>query len=195
MQEILDRVKNILLHPKEEWGIIQHEHTSTRDLIVHYALPVAGVAALATFLGYGLFGINAEIVQIKGFDTGLILGINSLITNIATIIAGAYAIDALAPSFGAEKDIEKSMQLITYAYTPVMVGGILNIIPAISALGTLFGLYSIALLYWGILPLKKTPKSKHLTYLIISIAILILINFVIGYFLNGLFGSPYQLPA
>lgn len=193
MKKIIDRVKNILFHPKEEWAIIQYEYTSVKDLILQYVLPLAGIAALAVFIGYGIFGINAGIAELGGFDIGIILGINRLIIDVATVVVGAYVIDALAPSFDAEKNLEKSAQLVAYAFTPVMVGSFLSIFPALSMLGSLIGLYSIPLLYWGLSPMKQVPESKKIVYLIVAIVVLIVINFVIGFLLNGLFGNPYSL--
>ncbi len=195
MEKIVDRTKNILLQPKVEWDIIQYEYSSPRELLMRYVLPLAGIAAAATFLGFWIFGINAGIAKVSGFDTGLILGINSLIIDIVTVVLGAYIIDSLAPSFDAEKNLEKSMQLVAYAYTPVMVGAFLNIYPPLSLLGSLIGLYGIPLLYWGLAPMKHVPESKRIVYLIVAIVILFLLNLVIGFLLNGLFGSPYQVPA
>ncbi len=195
MNQLADRAKNILFRPKIEWDIIQYEYSSTRDILMRYVLPLAGLAAAATFLGFWIFGMNAGIVKVGGFDAGLILGINSLIIDIVTVVLGAYIIDALAPSFEAEKDLEKSIQLLAYAYTPVMVGAFLNIYPPLSLLGSLIGLYAIPLLYWGLVPIKRVPESRRIVYLIVAVVLLFVLNLVIGFLLNGLFGSPYQLPA
>src|SRR5690625_1997698 len=97
IKEISDRVKKLILHPETEWSIIQFEQTTTRSLILHYALPLAGAAALATFIGVGLLGGSTPTNSFGGFGIGLVLGINRLIEDIATILLGGWIIDALAP--------------------------------------------------------------------------------------------------
>jgi len=52
-------------------------------------------------------------------------------------IISAFIIDALAPSFGAEKNMGRSVQLVSYSYTPGWIGGLLAIIPAIALIGAL----------------------------------------------------------
>ena len=59
---LVDRVKNILLTPKTEWDVIAAEATPTASLITGYVLPLAGVAALATFIGYCLVGTTLPFV-------------------------------------------------------------------------------------------------------------------------------------
>ena len=59
---LVDRVKNILLTPKTEWEVIERETTPTASLITGYVLPLAGVAALATFIGYCLVGTTLPFV-------------------------------------------------------------------------------------------------------------------------------------
>jgi len=77
--------------------------------------------------------------------------------------------------------------------TPIWVGGILNIIPAIGWLGTLFGLYGLYLLYIGLSPLMKTPEEKKLGYVIVSIVVLLVVYFVIAAILTAIMFSVFGL--
>jgi hypothetical protein len=38
---LLERVKNILLQPREEWRVIEAEKTSVMEMLVRYALPLS----------------------------------------------------------------------------------------------------------------------------------------------------------
>src|SRR5699024_8992962 len=194
IKEISDRVKNIILHPKQEWNVIQFEQASTKELLLQYIIPIAGVAAIATFIGYGAFGINTGVSRVGGFRTGIILAINQFIGTIGITVLGGYIIDALAPYHRAEKNLESSMQLMVYAYTPVMIGNILNIIPSLSMIGNIFGLYGVVLLYFGITPMKHVSQQKKTVYLILILFAIFILNLIIGYVLNGFFGDPYSSP-
>lgn len=172
---LLDRVKNIILKPKEEWLVINNETPPGASLIFTYLLPLALIAAVATFIGFSFF-ITAGF----GMEYGLILALIVLIQIVVSVYVNALVTDALAPSFASEKNLGKSIQLVVYAATPAYVGGILNIIPFIGWLGSLAGgIYSIYLLYLGLSVMKKTPEDKVPVYLIVIIAVLIIVYFII----------------
>ena len=53
---LIERVKNIIVSPVKEWNVISAETPDTGKIITGYVLPLAGAAALAAFIGYGLIG-------------------------------------------------------------------------------------------------------------------------------------------
>jgi hypothetical protein len=187
---IVDRVKNILMKPKEEWQVINTESTPTPTLITTYLLPLAVLAALASFIGYG-FILGYGTVKI-----GLIYALIALVQIVLAVYINAFITDALAPSFASEKNMIKSAQLVVYAATPGYIGSLLNIIPAIGWLGSLAGgIYSIYLLYLGIPVLKKTPEDKVPIYLIVIILVLIVIYWLISYIILRIFWSSLVYTA
>lgn len=128
---LVQRAKNMIISPKSEWETIKLEPAISKEVITQYVLPLAAVAAIATFIGYWLVGINGVFVWLGGIRWGFYYGLITLVRNILAVVVAAYVVDALAPSFNAEKNIDKSMQLVGYAYTPALIGGILAIIPAL----------------------------------------------------------------
>jgi len=180
---LIDRVKNILTKPKEEWQVINGESHSGMPLIISYLVPLAAAAAIATFIGYA-FLYHGGI----GVTGGLIYAIIAFLQLVIAVYISAYVIDALAPSFSSEKNLSKSIQLVVYSATPAYVGALLNIIPAIGWLGSLAGaIYAIYLMYLGLPVLKKTPVDKVPIYLIIIIVVQMLIFWLISYIILRLF--------
>lgn len=178
--DIINRVKNIITKPKPEWDVIATETPDTGKIITGYVLPLAAIAAIAAFIGYAFIGIDNGFIRIKGMDWGLYSALNTLIGAIAGVFVSAFVIDALAPTFKSEKNMSRSVQLVAYSYTPMWIGGILAILPAISIIGALFGLYGLYLLYLGLPKLKKTPEENHVGYFIVSLLVIIAVYFVIG---------------
>jgi len=176
---IVTRAKNILLSPKTEWEVILGETDTPQSLLGKYVIPMALIPAIALFIGYGLIGFDAVIFRISGIRWGLVMGLNSFVTSIATYFICTYVVDALAPSFSSEKNAGRSAQLVAYSYTAVWVAGIFNILGALSILGIL-GLYSIYLFYVGLPVMKKTPEDKRITYMVISAIVIIVIGFVVS---------------
>ena len=177
---LIDRVKNIITAPAKEWDVIALEQPDTGKIITGYVLPLAGAAAVAAFIGYGLIGINTGFFKIGGTNWGIYYALNVLIGAIAGVFVSAFVIDALAPSFGSEKNMGRSVQLVAYSYTPAWIGGLLSIIPAIALVGALLGIYGLYLLYLGMPKLKKTPEDKHIGYYIVSLVTIIVVYMVIG---------------
>ena len=185
---IIERVKNILVTPKTEWDVIAAEQGTVSSVLTTYVLPLALIGALATLIGWGLIGRSYWIVTVKGWDIGIKYAIISLVSVIAGFLITTFVVDALAPSFGSEKNLNKSAQFVGYSYTPGLLGGILAIFPSIAWLGALLGLYGIYLMYLGLGPVKKTPEDKKVVYLIISIVVLMAVYFVLGLILVSVLG-------
>ena len=177
---LIDRVKNIIMSPAKEWDVIATETPDTGKIITGYVLPLAGAAALAAFIGYGLIGVSYFGIRVSGINWGLYQAINVLVAALAGVFISAFVIDALAPSFGSEKNMGRSVQLVAYSYTPGWIGGLLAILPAIALVGALAGLYGLYLLYLGLPKLKKTPADKHIGYFVVSLLVIIVVYIVIG---------------
>jgi hypothetical protein len=191
---LINRVKNMIVSPDKEWDVINGEQPNTAGVITGYVLPLAGAAAVAAFIGYGLIGFNAGFgIHMKGMDWGIYQALIILVMALASVFIGAFVIDALAPSFGSEKNMGRSVQLVAYTYTPVWVGGLLSIFPSIALIGSLAGLYGLYLLYLGMPKLKKTPADKHVGYFVVSLVVLIVIYYVIGLIMSKVVMSAMGL--
>ena len=53
---IIERVKNIIVAPKKEWGVIAAEEGSVSSVLTTYVLPLSLIGAAATLIGWGLIG-------------------------------------------------------------------------------------------------------------------------------------------
>jgi hypothetical protein len=183
-----------MMTPAKEWDVINGEEANVPGIITGYVLPLAGAAAVAAFIGYGFIGFNYGFgLRIKGIDWGLYQGITVLAGALLSVFVSAFIIDALAPSFGSEKNLGKSVQLVAYAWTPGWVGGLLAIIPSLAIIGGLAGLYGLYLLYVGLPKLKKTPQDKQVSYFVVSLIVMIVVFMVIGFILGKILMSAFGL--
>jgi Yip1 domain len=193
---IIERAKNILLTPKTEWEVINGEDTTPMALLTTYVLPMALIGAVASFIGYGFIGLSMFGIKIVGIKWGIVEAVTVFVGAILTYFICTYVVDALAPSFNSEKDINKSAQLVAYATTASAVGAAFKIIPSLSILGVLVSLYSVYLFYLGLEPLKKTPEDKKIVFMIVCALVVIVCSLVIGTILTKIIytftGNPYQ---
>lgn len=195
---LIERAKNIIISPAKEWNVIATEQPDTGKIITGYVLPLAGAAAVAAFIGYGVIGFNYGFgIRVRGMDWGLYQGITILAGALISVFVSSFVIDALASNFGSEKNMGRSVQLVAYSYTPAWVGGLLAVLPSLAIVGSLAGLYGLYLLYTGMPILKKTPADKHVGYFVVSLLVMIVVSVVIGMIvgriLMAIFGLSYGL--
>lgn len=176
---VIDRAKNIIVQPRQEWTVIDTEPTTVGALYTGYIVPLSALPVLAAMIGMAVFGISVPILGSIKVPIGTALG-RALISYVAGLIAIyilALVIDALAPTFNGTKNSVQALKVAAYAYTAWWVFGILAIIPALSIVGFLLGLYSIYLLYTGLPALMKSPPEKAIgyTFLVIVVGIVLVI--------------------
>lgn len=189
----IERAKNIITSPNKEWDVIALEQPNTGQIITGYVLLLAGAAAVAAFIGYGLIGFRVGLFHYATTTWGIYYALNVLVGAIAGVFISALVIDALAPSFGSEKNMGRSVQLVAYSYTPAWIGALLAIYPPLALIGSLAGIYGLYLMYIGMPKLKKTPADKHAGYFVVAIVTLIVVYFVIALIMTRIVMSAMGL--
>jgi hypothetical protein len=193
IMNVIERAKNIITAPNKEWDVVALEQPNIGQIITGYVLLLAGAAAVAAFIGYGLIGFRVGFFHYATTSWGIYYALNVLVGAIAGVFISALVIDALAPSFGSEKNMGRSVQLVAYSYTPAWIGALLAIYPPIALIGALAGIYGFYLMYIGMPKLKKTPADKHAGYFVVSIVTLIVVYFVIGLIMSRIVMSAMGL--
>lgn len=178
---LVDRVKNILLTPKTEWPVIAGEKSTTAELMTGYVAILAAIPAICGFIGGSLVGYGAFGVSFRTpIVAGLSIAIFGYVMSFISIIIVSQIINALAPTFGAQKDLPQATKVAVYAFTAAWIGGIFTILPAMSILGILTSLYSIYLLYLGLPLLMKNPEDKSIGYTAVVVIATIVVSIIIG---------------
>lgn len=182
-KNIIERVKKICLSPDAEWGVIDGESASTASLMTGYVIPLAAVSAVAAFIGRSVVGVSLPFVggtYRAPFVSGLVVAVLSVVLTVVGVMVCAFVIDALAPTFGAQKNNMQAMKVAAYAPTAGWVAGILQIIPALAVLAVLGGLYTLYVLYLGLPKLMKCPPDKAVGYTVVVVLATIVIFFVVS---------------
>ncbi len=179
---LFDRAKNILITPKTEWEVIKNEQTYVSDLFTKYVLILALIPAVAGFIGQSLVGISlGPFGSYKmPVERGLLYLVLYYAMTVGAVYLLAFIVDALAPSFGSQKDMIASLKVVVFSYTAAWVAGIFQIFPLLGFLGVIGGLYGLYLLYLGLKIVKETPQDKLVGYFIVIIIVTIVVYFVIG---------------
>ncbi len=190
---LIDRAKNILLSPKTEWDVIRSESSTPTELFSRYAVILAAIPAIAGFIGYYLIGISLGTfgsVRLE-IGTSLTWAILTFILSLVSVYVLGWIIDALAPSFGSAKDFISSLKVAVYSSTAVWVAGIFHIIPSLSFLTGIAGIYSLVLLYMGLKQVKMTPSDKLVGYFVVTIIVALVLYFIIGAIIGSIVFRDY----
>jgi len=190
--KLIARVKNILLTPKTEWPAIAGETETVQSLYLNYILVLAAIPAVFSFiknsiLGSSWFGVTVH-TPIGAGITGMIV---FYVLSLAMVFVMALIIDALAGTFGAQKNQVQALKTVAYAYTASWIAGVGVILGM--GLGALIalagGIYSIYLLYLGLPQTMKCPPEKAGGYTAVSIICAIVLGWIVMLFVGGIVGT------
>jgi hypothetical protein len=180
MEPLIERVKAIILTPESEWRVIEREPADVAALFTRYVAILAAIPAVARFIGACLIGRYQPILA------GLASAIVGYVLTFAVVYAVALIIDALAPTFRAQKNFGNALKLSVYSHTPFWLAGIFLLIPGLSFL-TLLGFYGLYLMWLGLPPLMRAPNDQSLVYAAAVVLCAVLLAVVIGFLQAAMF--------
>jgi hypothetical protein len=177
---LISRVKAIMLDPDSEWRVIAEESDGVTYLFTRYVAVLALIPALAGFIGYSIIGVSVSAGTFRvPLVPGLINMVLSYVFTFVIVYAVALVVDALAPSFRAERNFPNALKLAVYSFTPVWLAGIFILIPGLSFLSIL-GLYGLYLIWTGLTPLMGSPRDKSFFYALTVLAAAIVVTIVLA---------------
>ena len=175
---LLERIKKILMQPREEWPRIATEPETIASLYTSYIIPVAGFAVLCAFIdnltGFTLFGVThkptyGEAVTSAVWQFGLQLG---------GVFVMSLILGYLAPLFGGRNDRLNALKLAAYAATAGWLANVFLLVPWLGFL-TLLGLYSLYLIRTGAPALLAVPDNKALPFTAAFVGVGIVLSLVV----------------
>jgi hypothetical protein len=156
--QLLDRVKAIVFTPRTEWPVVEQESGGLSRLFTSYVAVLAAIPEIANFIGQSLIG------GYKPIGAGLLRALIVYVATFAVVYIIAGVIDLLAPRFGGKKNFPNALKLSVYGHTPLWLAGIFLLVPGLSFLELLGGLFSFYLLWVGLPLLMGTRSDQTLSY-------------------------------
>ena len=195
--KIIERVKGILTTPRTEWPLAAAEPATVGSLYAGYIAIIVALPTIAGFIKGSLIGSGAFGITVR---TPIGMGIVGMVLHYALTLALAYVmaliINALAPSFGGQKDMVQALKTVAYAWTASWIAGIAVIVPWLGWLiAVAGGIYSIYLLYLGLPYTMKSPPEKAAGYTAVSIIIAIVLSWVVALIVGAVIGTAAMTGA
>lgn len=170
MEEVVARVKRILMAPREALTLIKDEPLDIALTMKEYVAILAAIPAGATFIG--LFGRVP-------FFRNLIYSLLVYAISAAMVPISGKIIDALAPHFNSTRNDLAAFKVALFMFTPALVAGIFTINPSLSILWLLGSLYGIYLMYLALPVLMETPEDKRLLYTAVNAVIIYIVSVIL----------------
>ena len=188
MDKIINTAKQFILNPKSEWDVVKEDNSTASQHVITYVLPLALISAVAIFIGVGLIGYRVLGYRVQSVSGGLAQAIMSLASILIGVYVSGFVIHKLAPTFDTTVSLDKSVKLVGFSYTAILLAGGLNIFPPLAFLTFLGGLYSLYILFLGFKPMTNVSDEKSTSYFIVSILVIVGVYVVIGMILAGIIG-------
>jgi len=191
---LAERVKAILLRPRTEWPIIADEASTPQDIYLRYVAPLVAIGVIATFIGTVVVGMPVPLLGTMrlGIGTALAGAIVHFVLTFIAVFVIAMIVDALAPTFGGQKDALRALKVTAYSFTPGWIAAILTIVPMLGFLAALISLYGLYLMYLGLPVLMRVPNDKALGYTVVVVLCAIVLGIVVSA-LTGLVTGGYGM--
>lgn len=180
MTDILQRAKDMIVKPKETWAVIDGETATVQTLYIPYVLALAAIGPLAHLIGGQVFGYHFLAITVHPpLGAAIASALLSYVLTLIGVYVVALVIDALAPTFGGQKNPIQALKVAVYSATAGWVAGVFAVVPALKILG-LLGLYSLYLLYLGLPRLMKAPEDKAVAYTVVVVVVAAILYLIIA---------------
>jgi len=183
---IYNRTKDIIINPEIEWIKVKNEIEVKTNHVTLILFPFSIILAIGAMIGSVLFNVNNLGT---GFNiSSLIIGVNAFLLSFSGTYTSAYILNELIYNFTKEKDFNTSLSIIINTLIPYYLFAFLAyIIPQLSIIFTILGLYSVYIFLYAIRKLIRIHSEKIVGFLILSTMIGLIIFFVLKFVLGSIY--------
>jgi hypothetical protein len=183
METMISRVKGIMLEPRATWKEIDTEFLKSGELWGKYIIPLAALGPIASIIGMILFGKRIAFTSLTNpvpISTAVATGVAGFVLALLSVFVLSRIISLLAPGFGGQRNDVQGLKAAAYASTSAWLGGVFQVLPALSLVSLIFSLYSLVLLYVGLPIVMKVPQDRAMGYTAVVIIVWIVVFLVAG---------------
>lgn len=174
ISNIINNTKQVLLNPKTFWIEKKESLENQANLLLGFLIPLILVVALTVFLG--------EFFRSSHFYVGIALmkSARAIVLFLLQYFIAVFFTNELIKTFGGEKNIKISRNLVAYSLTPFIVVSIITGLFPFLYVIEILGFYSFFIFWLGVKELLIFDDNRQTSYTIITIVV----NFFVFSFLS-----------
>ncbi|MCX7157788.1 MAG: Yip1 family protein [Proteobacteria bacterium] len=178
MKTALQRAVRLTFHPELEWQAIRSEAPDQGALLASFVLPMVCIPALSCGLGLAFH----EGFSKTGLEQAAHRGSVTFFGSLLSIFLLGMSLYVLAPLFVAVRDWARAFQVAAYSSAPVLLGGVILVVPDIAYVMLLPALQSLYLQYVGVHRVMGVKEGEAAEYVALGIVLLVIASTLAGAF-------------
>lgn len=187
MNDLISRVRGLILSPQTEWETIETERTSIFDLYRGYIAILALFPPFASFLGAWLFGSHGLHPTFVG---GLLRALTQYVLSLPALFIVAFVISMAAPHFDGRSDDRRALALAAYSYTPAWLASLFGLAPGLRFLDVL-GFYGVYVFSLGLTRMMRVPKENLDVFTLVALVVTVATSALHAWIVTAI--APAQL--
>ena len=196
LNKLVARAKSMLLTPRTEWPVVAAEPATVGGIFSGYVFIMAAIPVVVRLTSSSLLGVSVPFLG--SYRIGIGVGVTTAVLTYVLALVGVFVVslivEALAPTFGAERNRVQALKTVAYAYTASWVLSIIGIVPGLGLLSAIAGAaYSIYLLNMGLPFTMKCAPDKAVAYTVVTIIVAIIVAFVVNLVAASVVGMGFGI--
>jgi hypothetical protein len=182
MKTLLNRIYNILIHPKDEWLAIKGEPPTHRN-IFKYAAILAAIPPMAAMVGRIFFDRNIpDSALSSSFSSLMLTNLTWYGMYVVNVVVTGMIISAILTLADSRWNGLIGFTIAAFSFTPLSLAGCFGVVPNLG--WTIYPaiLYGIYLIYLGMTLLAGIPKQKAVWFALSSFSAAAIIVAVMNLF-------------
>lgn len=182
MTRALLRAVRLTVSPNDEWRTIGDEAPRARAIVALFVLPLALIPAVSWSLGLLLFGNDAGGGRHGALGIAQIVhgGLIAFFGVVLSICLCAVSIVVLAPLFACVRDWPRALEVAAYSAAPVLIGGLVLVLPNLLSVMILAFFHSLYLQYGGLQHVLGVKERDAAEYVALSTVLLMVLSTTVG---------------
>ncbi|MEO7727113.1 MAG: Yip1 family protein [Burkholderiales bacterium] len=181
MNHGLQRAARVTVFPDAEWRVISGETPHPRATFTRFVLPLALIPAASWALDLLLFGGYASGGNVSlGASQIFRGGLMAYAGMVLSICLCAASIVIVAPLFTGLRNWSRALQVAAYSSAPVLLGGILLILPNLAFALIVPYFHGLYLQYAGLQHVLAVKERDAAQYVALSTLLLMVLSTIVG---------------
>jgi hypothetical protein len=145
LQQLFVLIKNLIVQPVVELKRLSSENIHPKQTLNHIIVPLLTAIVVSNYFGRVVFGHEAFGDSLNVLLTKIFV---IIFTQALSLLIFSVILNEVLPYFEEKRNFGQSFTLITYSFIPALAANVIaGILPKLSPLFNIFGLYSFYL-YW-----------------------------------------------
>lgn len=176
MNKAIRSALRLTFSPNAEWQAIRDDPPGPRGVIASFVLLLACIPAASLCLGLLLSG------DARSIDLGWVAqrGAVAYFGTVLSILLLAASLFILAPLFAGGRNWARALQVAAYSSAPVLLAGLVLVVPALAYATLLAVVHSFYLQYVGVQRILGVKEGNAAEYVALGIVLLVVASTLLG---------------